>query len=69
MYVNPEDHDELRRTLGLLAGDPALCRRMGAKARKRAARYSAQRMGFAYNALYRRLVAERESHPAIRKTA
>jgi glycosyltransferase involved in cell wall biosynthesis len=55
-YVDPDDPGALRGALRELLDDPALARAAGARAQRRAARYTVEAMTAAHLALYRRLV-------------
>jgi glycosyltransferase involved in cell wall biosynthesis len=55
LFVDPDDSDDIARTLATLRADPALRTRLQAAARRRADRYSAVAMQARYRELYREL--------------
>lgn len=57
VYVDPCDDDQLARTLERLLADPAETRRIGERARQRAAALTVEAMTDRYRQLYGRLVA------------
>lgn len=59
VFVPPEDHRALRAALEQLIADVQLRARYAAQARARALQFTPQRMGAAYHAAYRELVAAR----------
>jgi glycosyltransferase involved in cell wall biosynthesis len=56
-FVDPRDPSAIRAGLHLLVSDDALREDLGARARRRAARYTPQRMASTYLYLYRELMA------------
>jgi glycosyltransferase involved in cell wall biosynthesis len=59
LYVPPNDHTALRRTLERLICEPVVRQRMAEHAMRRAQRYTAGRMGRDYARLYHRLIPDR----------
>jgi glycosyltransferase involved in cell wall biosynthesis len=59
LFVQPDDTEGLRNALHDLQSDPARVATLGAKARRRAERYSAARMANAYLDVYRTLAENR----------
>jgi glycosyltransferase involved in cell wall biosynthesis len=57
LYVDPFDDDDVARGLQRLIADESLRNRLAAAARRRALRYSRERMAGAYLDLYERLIA------------
>ena len=58
LYVDPDDEQELERTLLRLIDDEPLLATLGRRARARAATYTPDRMADTYLALYRRIAAK-----------
>ena len=59
VYIPPRDADALRRALAGLVGSPDQLRAMGARARQRALRYSADAMACGYRKLYAEMAERR----------
>src|SRR5205085_8005383 len=59
LFVPPDDPDALAATVQSLVDDPTRRAMMAARARRRAASFTAYRMARSYFALYRRLAARR----------
>jgi glycosyltransferase involved in cell wall biosynthesis len=64
LFVDPRDPAALRTGLQTLVSDAALREDLAARARRRAARYTPERMASTYLYLYRELMA-RHSQPAV----
>lgn len=64
LLVAPGDHEDLARAIDRLAGDPALCERLGAAAARRVAVFGANTVVPAFEAAYRRAVDVRRAASA-----
>lgn len=60
VFVDPENHCELRSALRTLTARPGKCRQFAWRAAQRAQRYSPQRMADAYDSAYRAMISRRQ---------
>jgi glycogen synthase len=63
LFVPPDDHEALEKTIEMLIADDQLRARQAAKARARALRFTPRRMGTGYYAAYTQLIAAHKLRP------
>lgn len=56
LFFDPENEDEAEKTITRLLENPQFLEELSEKARERAKQYSAEKMGAAYNSLYREIL-------------